>query len=143
MIIRLQLLKKNPQKRLGAGERDANEVKGEKFFEVNHFPLLSLTRMTLSRAHTSNKAQQSPFPTSQSCQTSKYTFFFIYSGLRPILHPSFVEIHSVVFLDRGEHTTSLAEVIKWFATTLLNQCITLQTFCAFVKMSMSTTSDTA
>lgn len=31
-----QLLKKNPLKRLGAGERDANEVKGEKFFEVNH-----------------------------------------------------------------------------------------------------------
>lgn len=30
-----QLLKKNPLKRLGAGERDANEVKGEKFFEVS------------------------------------------------------------------------------------------------------------
>lgn len=30
----LQLLKKNPLKRLGAGERDANEVKGDKFFEV-------------------------------------------------------------------------------------------------------------
>lgn len=39
LIIRLQLLKKNPLKRLGAGERDANEVKGEKFFEVNHFYL--------------------------------------------------------------------------------------------------------
>ncbi|XP_035514516.1 serine/threonine-protein kinase N2-like [Morone saxatilis] len=29
-----KLLKKNPLKRLGAGERDANEVKGEKFFET-------------------------------------------------------------------------------------------------------------
>ncbi|XP_071368622.1 serine/threonine-protein kinase N2-like, partial [Centroberyx affinis] len=29
-----KLLKKNPVKRLGAGERDANEVKGEKFFET-------------------------------------------------------------------------------------------------------------
>uniref|UniRef100_A0A4W6CQB4 protein kinase C n=1 Tax=Lates calcarifer TaxID=8187 RepID=A0A4W6CQB4_LATCA len=29
-----KLLKKNPLKRLGAGERDANEVKGEKFFEA-------------------------------------------------------------------------------------------------------------
>lgn len=33
----LQLLKKNPLKRLGAGEKDANEVKGDKFFEVNAF----------------------------------------------------------------------------------------------------------
>uniref|UniRef100_A0A8C9XAN6 Uncharacterized protein n=1 Tax=Sander lucioperca TaxID=283035 RepID=A0A8C9XAN6_SANLU len=33
-IIRLQLLKKNPLKRLGAGEKDANEIKGEKFFET-------------------------------------------------------------------------------------------------------------
>ena len=32
----LQLLKENPLKRLGAGERDANEVKGDRFFEVNH-----------------------------------------------------------------------------------------------------------
>lgn len=30
-----QLLRKNPAKRLGAGERDANEVKGEEFFQVN------------------------------------------------------------------------------------------------------------
>lgn len=30
----MQFLKKNPLKRLGAGEKDANEVKGEKFFEV-------------------------------------------------------------------------------------------------------------
>ncbi|XP_059193544.1 serine/threonine-protein kinase N2-like [Centropristis striata] len=29
-----KLLKKNPLKRLGAGERDANELKGEKFFET-------------------------------------------------------------------------------------------------------------
>ncbi|XP_010765529.1 serine/threonine-protein kinase N2-like [Notothenia coriiceps] len=29
-----KLLKRNPLKRLGAGERDANEVKGEKFFET-------------------------------------------------------------------------------------------------------------
>ncbi|KAA8592445.1 hypothetical protein FQN60_017900 [Etheostoma spectabile] len=29
-----KLLKKNPLKRLGAGERDANEIKGEKFFET-------------------------------------------------------------------------------------------------------------
>ncbi|KAL7391408.1 hypothetical protein ABVT39_008987 [Epinephelus coioides] len=29
-----KLLKKNPLKRIGAGERDANEVKGEKFFET-------------------------------------------------------------------------------------------------------------
>ena len=35
----LQLLKRNPVKRLGAGERDANEVKGEKFFEVNQSSL--------------------------------------------------------------------------------------------------------
>lgn len=33
----LQLLKKNPLKRLGAGEKDANEVKGDKFFEVKAF----------------------------------------------------------------------------------------------------------
>lgn len=36
-FINLQLLKKNPLKRLGAGERDAAELKGEKFFEVNNF----------------------------------------------------------------------------------------------------------
>lgn len=36
-LVCLQLLKKNPLKRLGAGERDANELKGEKFFEVNPF----------------------------------------------------------------------------------------------------------
>lgn len=35
-MVHLQLLKKNPLKRLGAGERDANEVKGDKFFEVSH-----------------------------------------------------------------------------------------------------------
>ncbi|XP_031161899.1 serine/threonine-protein kinase N2-like [Sander lucioperca] len=29
-----KLLKKNPLKRLGAGEKDANEIKGEKFFET-------------------------------------------------------------------------------------------------------------
>lgn len=37
-IVPLQLLKRNPIKRLGAGERDANELKGEKFYEVIHFP---------------------------------------------------------------------------------------------------------
>ncbi|XP_028269225.1 serine/threonine-protein kinase N2-like isoform X2 [Parambassis ranga] len=34
VIIVQKLLKKNPLKRLGAGERDANEVKGEKFFQT-------------------------------------------------------------------------------------------------------------
>lgn len=33
----LQLLKKNPLKRLGAGEKDANEVKGDQFFQVKSF----------------------------------------------------------------------------------------------------------
>ncbi|XP_056130930.1 serine/threonine-protein kinase N2-like [Lampris incognitus] len=34
MSIIQKLLKKNPLKRLGAGERDANDVKGEKFFQT-------------------------------------------------------------------------------------------------------------
>lgn len=33
----LQLLRKNPLKRLGAGEKDANEVKGDQFFQVKRF----------------------------------------------------------------------------------------------------------
>ncbi|KAF7660009.1 hypothetical protein LDENG_00290220 [Lucifuga dentata] len=35
-----KLLKKNPVKRLGAGERDANEVKGEKFYQTTDWDAL-------------------------------------------------------------------------------------------------------
>lgn len=49
----LQLLKKNPLKRLGAGERDANEVKGEKFFEVsNQYQLFVFAFFQLSYSPT-------------------------------------------------------------------------------------------
>lgn len=33
-IFSLQLLQKNPEKRLGAGDQDANEVKKHRFFQV-------------------------------------------------------------------------------------------------------------
>ncbi|XP_029367272.1 serine/threonine-protein kinase N2-like isoform X2 [Echeneis naucrates] len=41
-----KLLKKNPLKRLGAGERDANEVKGEKFFETIDWEALLAKKVT-------------------------------------------------------------------------------------------------
>ncbi|KAM3868401.1 serine/threonine-protein kinase N2-like [Diretmus argenteus] len=41
-----KLLKKNPVKRLGAGERDANQVKGEKFFETIDWEALLAKKVT-------------------------------------------------------------------------------------------------
>ncbi|XP_071339926.1 serine/threonine-protein kinase N2-like isoform X3 [Trachinotus anak] len=41
-----KLLKKNPLKRLGAGERDANELKGEKFFETIDWEALLAKKVT-------------------------------------------------------------------------------------------------
>ncbi|KAM9360896.1 serine/threonine-protein kinase N2-like [Symphorus nematophorus] len=46
VVIIQKLLKKNPLKRLGAGERDANEVKGEKFFETIDWEALLAKKLT-------------------------------------------------------------------------------------------------
>lgn len=45
-VVTLQkLLKRNPLKRLGSGERDANEIKGEKFFETLDWDALLLKKL--------------------------------------------------------------------------------------------------
>lgn len=42
VFVSVQFLKKNPLKRLGAGEKDANEVKEDKFFEVKNDTFVTL-----------------------------------------------------------------------------------------------------
>lgn len=45
MVTLQKLLKRNPLKRLGSGERDANEIKGEKFFETLDWDALLLKKL--------------------------------------------------------------------------------------------------
>ncbi|XP_026199141.1 serine/threonine-protein kinase N2-like isoform X2 [Anabas testudineus] len=74
-IIRLQLLKKNPLKRLGAGERDANEVKGEKFFETIDWEALLAKKM------------KPPFLPSIKESMDVSNFDSEFTQLQPILSP--------------------------------------------------------
>ncbi|XP_030579428.1 serine/threonine-protein kinase N2-like isoform X2 [Archocentrus centrarchus] len=70
-----KLLKKNPLKRLGAGERDANEVKGEKFFETIDWEALLAKKVT------------PPFLPSIKEPTDVSNFDSEFTRLQPILSP--------------------------------------------------------
>ncbi|KAK2838094.1 hypothetical protein Q5P01_015306 [Channa striata] len=70
-----KLLKKNPLKRLGAGERDANEVKGEKFFETIDWEALLA------------KNVRPPFLPSIKESTDVSNFDSEFTRLQPILSP--------------------------------------------------------
>ncbi|XP_068594968.1 serine/threonine-protein kinase N2-like [Brachionichthys hirsutus] len=70
-----KLLKKNPLKRLGAGERDANEVKGDEFFETIDWEAL----MT--------KKVKPPFLPSVKESTDVSNFDNEFTRLQPILSP--------------------------------------------------------
>ncbi|XP_036954518.1 serine/threonine-protein kinase N2-like [Acanthopagrus latus] len=70
-----KLLKKNPQKRLGAGERDANEVKGEKFFETIDWEALLAKKM------------KPPFLPSIKESMDVSNFDSEFTRLQPILSP--------------------------------------------------------
>ncbi|XP_070690458.1 serine/threonine-protein kinase N2-like isoform X2 [Pempheris klunzingeri] len=70
-----KLLKKNPVKRLGAGERDANEVKGEKFFETIDWEALLAKKM------------KPPFLPSIKESMDVSNFDSEFTRLQPILSP--------------------------------------------------------
>ncbi|KAM9391778.1 serine/threonine-protein kinase N2-like [Pholidichthys leucotaenia] len=70
-----KLLKKNPLKRLGTGERDANELKGEKFFETVDWDALLAKRV------------KPPFLPSIKDSTDVSNFDSDFTGLQPILSP--------------------------------------------------------
>ncbi|XP_051806523.1 serine/threonine-protein kinase N2-like [Acanthochromis polyacanthus] len=70
-----KLLKKNPLKRLGAGERDANEVKGEKFFETIDFEALLAKKV------------KPPFLPSIKDSTDVGNFDSEFTRLQPVLSP--------------------------------------------------------
>ncbi|KAM9744660.1 serine/threonine-protein kinase N2-like isoform 2-T2 [Menidia menidia] len=70
-----KLLKKNPVKRLGAGERDANEVKGEKFFEIIDWETLLA------------KKAKPPFLPSIKAPTDVSNFDSDFTRLQPVLSP--------------------------------------------------------
>uniref|UniRef100_A0A7N8X8X3 protein kinase C n=1 Tax=Mastacembelus armatus TaxID=205130 RepID=A0A7N8X8X3_9TELE len=70
-----KLLKKNPVKRLGAGERDANEVKGEKFFETIDWEALLAKKVT------------PPFLPSVKESMDVSNFDSEFTRLQPILSP--------------------------------------------------------
>uniref|UniRef100_A0A7N6AFT7 Protein kinase N3 n=1 Tax=Anabas testudineus TaxID=64144 RepID=A0A7N6AFT7_ANATE len=70
-----KLLKKNPLKRLGAGERDANEVKGEKFFETIDWEALLAKKM------------KPPFLPSIKESMDVSNFDSEFTQLQPILSP--------------------------------------------------------
>ncbi|KAM3611008.1 uncharacterized protein V6R79_012224 [Siganus canaliculatus] len=70
-----KLLKKNPLKRLGAGERDANEVKGEKFFETIDWEALL------------SKKLKPPFLPSIKESMDVSNFDSDFTQLQPILSP--------------------------------------------------------
>uniref|UniRef100_A0A087Y6G2 protein kinase C n=3 Tax=Poecilia TaxID=8080 RepID=A0A087Y6G2_POEFO len=70
-----KLLKKNPLKRLGAGERDANEVKGEKFFETIDWEALMARKLT------------PPFVPSIKEPTDVSNFDSDFTRLQPVLSP--------------------------------------------------------
>ncbi|XP_044051156.1 serine/threonine-protein kinase N2-like isoform X2 [Siniperca chuatsi] len=70
-----KLLKRNPLKRLGAGERDANEVKGEKFFETIDWEALLAKRV------------KPPFLPSIKESMDVSNFDSEFTRLQPILSP--------------------------------------------------------
>ncbi|XP_047237425.1 serine/threonine-protein kinase N2-like isoform X1 [Girardinichthys multiradiatus] len=70
-----KLLKKNPMKRLGAGERDANEVKGEKFFETIDWEALMAKKL------------KPPFVPSIKEPTDVSNFDSDFTRLQPVLSP--------------------------------------------------------
>ncbi|XP_041854830.1 serine/threonine-protein kinase N2-like isoform X2 [Melanotaenia boesemani] len=70
-----KLLKKNPVKRLGAGERDANEVKGEKFFETIDWEAMLA------------KKAKPPFLPSIKESTDVSNFDSDFTRLQPVLSP--------------------------------------------------------
>ncbi|KAM4745035.1 serine/threonine-protein kinase N2-like [Anableps anableps] len=70
-----KLLKKNPLKRLGAGERDANEVKGEKFFETIDWEALMAKKL------------KPPFVPSIKDPTDVSNFDSDFTRLQPVLSP--------------------------------------------------------
>ncbi|XP_053276702.1 serine/threonine-protein kinase N2 [Pleuronectes platessa] len=71
----LNLLKRNPLKRLGAGERDANELKGEKFFETIDWEALLA------------KTAKPPFLPSITESMDVSNFDSEFTRLQPILSP--------------------------------------------------------
>uniref|UniRef100_A0A1A7WA14 protein kinase C n=1 Tax=Iconisemion striatum TaxID=60296 RepID=A0A1A7WA14_9TELE len=70
-----KLLKKNPLKRLGAGERDANEVKGEKFFQTIDWEALMAKKL------------KPPFLPSIRDSTDVSNFDSDFTRLQPVLSP--------------------------------------------------------
>ncbi|XP_015229087.1 PREDICTED: serine/threonine-protein kinase N2-like isoform X1 [Cyprinodon variegatus] len=70
-----KLLKKNPLKRLGAGERDANEVKGDKFFETIDWEALMAKKL------------KPPFVPSIKEPTDVSNFDSDFTRLQPVLSP--------------------------------------------------------
>lgn len=75
-VVTLQkLLKRNPLKRLGSGERDANEIKGEKFFETLDWDALLLKKL------------QPPFLPVIKASLDVSNFDSDFTALRPELSP--------------------------------------------------------
>ncbi|XP_015815692.1 serine/threonine-protein kinase N2 isoform X2 [Nothobranchius furzeri] len=70
-----KLLKKNPLKRLGAGERDAKEVKGEKFFQPIDWEALTTKKL------------KPPFLPSIKDSTDVSNFDSDFTQLQPVLSP--------------------------------------------------------
>uniref|UniRef100_A0A8D3E2E4 protein kinase C n=1 Tax=Scophthalmus maximus TaxID=52904 RepID=A0A8D3E2E4_SCOMX len=70
-----KLLKRNPLKRLGGGERDANELKGEKFFQTVDWEALLAKKVT------------PPFLPSIAESTDVSNFDSEFTRLQPILSP--------------------------------------------------------
>ncbi|XP_016898545.1 serine/threonine-protein kinase N2-like isoform X2 [Cynoglossus semilaevis] len=70
-----KLLKRNPLKRLGAGERDANELKGEKFFETIDWDALLAKKAT------------PPFLPSISESVDVSNFDSEFTCMQPVLSP--------------------------------------------------------
>uniref|UniRef100_A0A1A8R5C8 protein kinase C n=1 Tax=Nothobranchius pienaari TaxID=704102 RepID=A0A1A8R5C8_9TELE len=70
-----KLLKKNPLKRLGAGERDAKEVKGEKFFQTIDWEALTTKKL------------KPPFLPSIKDSTDVSNFDSDFTQLQPVLSP--------------------------------------------------------
>ncbi|XP_020562014.1 serine/threonine-protein kinase N2 isoform X2 [Oryzias latipes] len=70
-----KLLRKNPAKRLGAGERDANEVKGEEFFQLLDWDALLAKKV------------KPPFVPSIKESTDVSNFDSDFTRLQPVLSP--------------------------------------------------------
>ncbi|RVE68690.1 hypothetical protein OJAV_G00095200 [Oryzias javanicus] len=87
-----KLLRKNPAKRLGAGERDANEVKGEKFFQLVDWDALLAKKV------------KPPFVPSIKAPADVSNFDSDFTRLQPILSPpskpsSLSALHQEAFAD--------------------------------------------